>query len=123
MPGLHWPELMILVAVGLLIFGPKRLPEMGSALGKTIREFQRSFKEMGDSVTSAATDIPAPKPRAAVPAAPETVPIAAPVANPLAALETPIPAVAEEPGPPVVEASFETSAPSPEAALSESRAD
>jgi TatA/E family protein of Tat protein translocase len=46
MPGLHWPELIILVAVALLIFGPKRLPEMGSSIGKTIKEFQRSMREV-----------------------------------------------------------------------------
>lgn len=123
MPGLHWPELMILVAVGLLIFGPKRLPEMGSALGKTIKEFQRSFKEMGDSVTTASTDIPAPKPRAAVAAPADVAPIAAAAANPLAALETPIPAVAEEPTSLVVDASASSDRSAPEAALSESRAD
>lgn len=44
--GLHWPELIILVGVALLIFGPKRLPEMGSAMGKTIKEFQRSMREV-----------------------------------------------------------------------------
>ena len=46
MSGLHWPELIILVAVALLIFGPKRLPEMGSSIGKTIKEFQRSMREV-----------------------------------------------------------------------------
>lgn len=46
MPGLHWPELIILVAVALLIFGPKRLPEMGASIGKTIKEFQRSMREV-----------------------------------------------------------------------------
>jgi sec-independent protein translocase protein TatA len=115
---------MILVAVGLLIFGPKRLPEMGSALGKTIKEFQRSFKEMGDSVTSAGTDIPAPRPRAAVPAPTDVASITAPTANPLAALETPISAVADDPiAPPAVEVHAASAASAPEAALSESRAD
>ena len=54
--GLHWPELIILVGVALLIFGPKRLPEMGSAMGKTIKEFQRSMREVtgGDK-----TEVPA----------------------------------------------------------------
>lgn len=47
-PGLHWPELIIVVALALLFFGPKRLPEMGSSIGKTIREFQRSMREIGD---------------------------------------------------------------------------
>lgn len=47
--GLHWPELIILVGMGVLFFGPKRLPEMGSAIGKSIREFQRSMHEVTGS--------------------------------------------------------------------------
>ncbi len=44
--GFHGWELLILVGLGLIIFGPKRLPEMGSAIGKTIREFQKSMREV-----------------------------------------------------------------------------
>ncbi|TVR90363.1 MAG: twin-arginine translocase TatA/TatE family subunit [Spirochaetaceae bacterium] len=33
-------ELVIILAIALLIFGPKKLPEIGRALGKTIREFK-----------------------------------------------------------------------------------
>jgi len=46
MPGLHWPELIIVLVVALLIFGPKKLPEMGSAIGKSIKEFQKGMKEV-----------------------------------------------------------------------------
>ena len=46
--GLHWWDLLGLVALGLIIFGPKRLPEMGASLGKTIREFQKSMREVTD---------------------------------------------------------------------------
>jgi sec-independent protein translocase protein TatA len=42
--GMHWSQLLILIALALLIFGPKRLPEVGSAVGKTIREFQKSIR-------------------------------------------------------------------------------
>ncbi len=56
--GLHWPELIILVAVALLIFGPKRLPEMGSAMGKTIKEFQKSMKEVTNHDEAAPAEIP-----------------------------------------------------------------
>lgn len=44
--GFHWPELVIIIVIALLIFGPKRLPEMGSSVGKTIREFQKSMREV-----------------------------------------------------------------------------
>ena len=36
--GLHWPDLLIVVVLGLLVFGPKRLPELGSSVGKTIKD-------------------------------------------------------------------------------------
>ena len=44
MPGWLSPwELLILLAVVLLVFGPKRLPEMGRSLGKGMREFRNSL--------------------------------------------------------------------------------
>lgn len=36
------PELMILLTIALLIFGPSKLPQLGQAIGKTIRGFRRS---------------------------------------------------------------------------------
>lgn len=43
MPGfIGLPELIVLGLVLLLIFGPKRLPEMGRGLGKGMREFKES---------------------------------------------------------------------------------
>ena len=38
----HLPELMALLGVALVVFGPKRLPEIGSSLGKGIRGFRTS---------------------------------------------------------------------------------
>ncbi|MFB2933801.1 twin-arginine translocase TatA/TatE family subunit [Aerosakkonemataceae cyanobacterium BLCC-F154] len=38
--GLGLPEIGIIAVVALLIFGPKKIPEMGSALGKTLRGFK-----------------------------------------------------------------------------------
>lgn len=45
-------EMMIVLAVVLLLFGARRLPEIGASLGKGIREFKRSFSEIGDAVNS-----------------------------------------------------------------------
>lgn len=53
--GIHWTELLIISVVALLIFGPKRLPEMGSAIGKTYQEFKKSLREVAESST---TEIP-----------------------------------------------------------------
>lgn len=48
--GLHLPELIILLAVALLIFGPKKLPEMGSAIGKSITSFRKGMKDANDKM-------------------------------------------------------------------------
>jgi sec-independent protein translocase protein TatA len=43
-------ELLVILLIVLLVFGAKRLPEMGASLGKGIREFKKSLKEVQDSV-------------------------------------------------------------------------
>jgi sec-independent protein translocase protein TatA len=43
------PELVIVLVIALLIFGPKKLPELGSAIGKAIRGFKKSTEENADS--------------------------------------------------------------------------
>jgi sec-independent protein translocase protein TatA len=42
------PGLLVALIVGLLLFGTKRLPEMGASLGQGIREFKKSLHEIGD---------------------------------------------------------------------------
>jgi len=46
--GFHAPELIIILVVALLIFGPKRLPEMGAGVGKFIREFRKGVNEISN---------------------------------------------------------------------------
>lgn len=41
--GLGWPEVLIVGLVAVLIFGPKKIPELGSALGKTLRGFKEEM--------------------------------------------------------------------------------
>ncbi|MEY3868845.1 MAG: hypothetical protein RLZZ338_2736 [Cyanobacteriota bacterium] len=43
--GLGLPELGIIAVVALLIFGPKKLPELGSAIGQTLRGLKEGVKE------------------------------------------------------------------------------
>lgn len=43
--GIGLPEMALIMVVALLIFGPKKLPEIGRSLGKTIRSFQDASKE------------------------------------------------------------------------------
>jgi sec-independent protein translocase protein TatA len=58
-------ELLILLLVLLLVFGPKRLPEMGRQLGKGMREFKDSVSGKDDSVDDYAELPPAePEPPA-----------------------------------------------------------
>jgi len=41
----HLPELVIILVIGLLVLGPGKLPQVGSAFGKTIREFRKGATE------------------------------------------------------------------------------
>jgi sec-independent protein translocase protein TatA len=43
--GIGLPEMILIFVVALLIFGPKKLPEIGKSLGKTIKGFQEASKE------------------------------------------------------------------------------
>ncbi|MHC5733008.1 MAG: TatA/E family twin arginine-targeting protein translocase, partial [Nostoc sp.] len=43
--GIGLPEMAVIMVVALLIFGPKKLPEIGRSVGKTIRSFQEASKD------------------------------------------------------------------------------
>jgi TatA/E family protein of Tat protein translocase len=61
----------------LIIFGPGRLPELGGAVGKAMREFRKATTELTNEVTSAAQATPpAPPPPPPVVAATDTAPAA-----------------------------------------------
>ncbi|MEO6891815.1 MAG: twin-arginine translocase TatA/TatE family subunit [Ktedonobacteraceae bacterium] len=45
-PGFHGMDLIVILVVALLVFGPKRLPEMGAAVGKSIKEFRKGMNEL-----------------------------------------------------------------------------
>ncbi|MEC4984077.1 MAG: twin-arginine translocase TatA/TatE family subunit [Oscillatoria sp. PMC 1068.18] len=46
--GLGVPEALVIAVIALLIFGPKKIPEMGSALGKTLRGFKEEMNNPGE---------------------------------------------------------------------------
>ncbi len=48
-PSIGFPELLLILGIALLIFGPRKLPELGSAIGRTIKEFKRGMKEEASS--------------------------------------------------------------------------
>lgn len=60
--GIHWQELVIVLVIVLVLFGPRRLPEIGRSLGSGIREFRESFTGSGqtaEKVTVAAAPVEA----------------------------------------------------------------
>jgi sec-independent protein translocase protein TatA len=60
--GIHWAYIVLLLVVVLIIFGPGRLPELGGAVGKAMREFRKATTEITNEVTSAAQAKTEPEP-------------------------------------------------------------
>ena len=48
----HLPELIIILILGLIILGPGKLPQVGGAVGKTIREFRKGAQEADDEAAA-----------------------------------------------------------------------
>lgn len=48
--GLGWQELLIILGIALIIFGPKKLPELGKSLGKAISSFREGSAKAQDTV-------------------------------------------------------------------------
>ena len=88
MGSIGMPEMMIIAVIALIIFGPRKLPELGKSLGKSIAEFKRASnelkntleeeirtEELQDARKSAqvppSASVPAPTPAPAAPDAPE----------------------------------------------------
>ena len=44
--NLGFPELMVIFTVALLVFGPRKLPEIGRSLGKSLNEFKRATNDL-----------------------------------------------------------------------------
>jgi Tat protein translocase TatB subunit len=89
------PELLLILVIALIVFGPRQLPEIGKSLGRMLTEFRRASNDFkrtledeveADKVRAAAPALPAPDPAAppegAPPAAPEGTVPAAPQAAP-----------------------------------------
>jgi sec-independent protein translocase protein TatA len=58
MPNIGIPGLILILIIALVIFGPKKLPEIGKAAGQTLREFKKSTKGLvDDDITEDTKDI------------------------------------------------------------------
>ncbi|MFM1811262.1 MAG: Sec-independent protein translocase protein TatA [Cyanobacteriota bacterium] len=53
--GIGLPEMAVIAAIGLLVFGPKRLPELGKTLGRTLKGFQSASQDFEKEFRSAMT--------------------------------------------------------------------
>ena len=85
-------ELLLVLILALLILGPGKLPEVGSALGRTIREFRKASTDVEDALR---VEPIMPAAAAAAPAAPAPV-APAPVAQPAARAATPAESTTED---------------------------
>jgi sec-independent protein translocase protein TatA len=47
--NLGWTEVIVVLGVAVLIFGPKKIPELGSALGKTLSEFKAGMNKPSEA--------------------------------------------------------------------------
>jgi len=51
------PELLIIVAIALIVFGPNKLPELAKAFGKAMREFKKATEEIKESFEAETKDL------------------------------------------------------------------
>jgi sec-independent protein translocase protein TatA len=74
--NLGFTEIMLIMVVVLLLFGAKRLPEVGASIGKGIREFKRSLTDTQDAIMGSddAKNLPPRQADSAAPSQPTTAP-------------------------------------------------
>lgn len=51
--GLGLPELLLILVIGLVFFGPGKLPEVGKAIGKSMCEFKTALNDVKPEITEA----------------------------------------------------------------------
>lgn len=60
--GLGAPELIVIGVIALLLFGPRKLPELMRGLGKGLREFKKASSEIQEQIQAAIESEPTQKP-------------------------------------------------------------
>ena len=109
--GIGAPELVLILIVGLIVFGPGKLPEMGRTLGKGLREFHKASNALTTAIN---TPDPPPAPPAQNTAA-QPHPAAAPTAQPQPAAAPTAQQAAPVAAEPAAPAAAQQSAPAPAA--------
>ncbi|HXT19934.1 MAG TPA: twin-arginine translocase TatA/TatE family subunit [Thermoanaerobaculia bacterium] len=101
--GIGGPELVFIFILALLIFGPKRLPQIGRTIGKGMAEFRRASTELQRAVNTELEEPQTPawraQPAAAVSSPPPLLSSALPAGTIASGAALASPAVAEEPAP------------------------
>ncbi len=96
MPNIGPAELIIILVIALVVIGPGRLPDVGAALGKSIREFRKASTDMADATRIDTS--PLPPTSTAAPAPTPDLPVATPTASTIPApIATPAPPSDDEP--------------------------
>jgi sec-independent protein translocase protein TatA len=98
MPNIGPGELILILVIALVIIGPGRLPDVGAALGKSIREFRKASTDMAEATRIDTSPLPPP---AAPAPQPNVLSNPAPVSPPSAPAPTPEPSSAAPTAPTV----------------------
>lgn len=57
LPSIGFPELIVILVLALIIFGPGKLPEVGKALGRGINEFKKASRDVQKEINEAAKEV------------------------------------------------------------------
>jgi sec-independent protein translocase protein TatA len=83
MPNIGPVELIIILVIALIVIGPGRLPDVGSALGKSIREFRKASSDVTEATRLDTSPLPPSAAPSQAPQSPSSAPTAPTVPAPV----------------------------------------